>query len=159
MVSYPDEHRYRSSTSQRTPSVASSSRSSTLRGVRQSRYSKSHAGVFSPAASSTSSATSSNEYPVYSRSGDVEIILRSGRKEARYLLHKLYLAQSSAWFEDVLGLGDGATVHSGGSTSSHVSVGQRVRFELDVKREGTPMLILKVREPSNSFQSCMLTLI
>jgi hypothetical protein len=144
MVSYPDEHRYRSSTSNRTPSVASSSRSSTLRGVRQSRYSKSHAGVFSPASSVSSAST--NEYPVYSRSGDVEIILKSGRKEARYILHKLYLAQSSAWFEEVLGLGDGATVHSGMSSSSSVSVGQRVRFELDTsKRDGIPMLVLKVR--------------
>jgi hypothetical protein len=72
----------------------------------------------------------------------------SGKKESRYLLHKLYLAQSSGWFEDVLGFGDGATVLSGGSSSTTNSVGQRVRFELErSKPDGstTPMLVLKVK--------------
>jgi hypothetical protein len=134
-------HPYRASASH---SVASSTRSSTVRGVRHSRYPKSHSGIKSP--SSSSSGSSSNDFPIYARSGDVEIILVSGKKEARYLLHKLYLAQCSGWFEEVLGFGDGATVLSGGSSSTANSVGQRVRFELErSKPDGsTPMLILKV---------------
>jgi hypothetical protein len=147
MVSHPDEARMSHSHSNRaaaSPSVAGSTRSSTVRGVRHSRYSKSHAGVIS--ASSSSSGSSSNDFPIYTRSGDVEIILVSGKKEARYLLHKLYLAQSSGWFEDVLGFGDGATVLSTGSASSANSVGQRVRFELEQSKRdsATPMLVLKV---------------
>jgi hypothetical protein len=135
----PQTHPYRASLA---PSVASSSRSSTIRAPRHSRYAKSHAGILSP--SSSSSGSSSNDFPIYSRSGDVEIVLVSGRKEARYLLHKLYLAQCSGWFEDVLGFGDGATVLSGSSTST-TAVGQRVRFELDrAKDGGTPMLVIKV---------------
>lgn len=151
MVSHPDENRSRSRpppSRQHRSSVAPqsvvSSRSSTIRGVRHSRYSKSHAGILTP--SSSSSASSSNDFPIYTRSGDVEIVLVSGRKEARYLLHKLYLAQSSGWFEEVLGLGDSGTVLSGGSSSSIASVGQRVRFELDQsKADASPMLVLKVR--------------
>jgi hypothetical protein len=42
-----------------------------------------------------------NEFPVFSITGDVEIIITSasGRKESRYLLHRLILSQCSGFFE------------------------------------------------------------
>lgn len=42
-----------------------------------------------------------NEFPVFSHTGDVEIIISSasGRKENRYLLHRLILSQCSGFFE------------------------------------------------------------
>lgn len=42
-----------------------------------------------------------NEFPVFSHTGDVEIVLSnaSGRREHRYLLHRLILSQCSGFFE------------------------------------------------------------
>lgn len=42
-----------------------------------------------------------NEFPVFSLTGDVEIVLRnaSGRREHRYLLHRLILSQCSGFFD------------------------------------------------------------
>jgi hypothetical protein len=150
MVSYPDDNGTSSTStlpykpsSSRAPSVASTTRSSTVRGSRQHRYSRSHAG---PAAASSASSTSSrgplNEFPTFERSGDVEIVLVSGRKEKRYILHRLYLSQCSGWFEDVLGLGDGA---AGPAGTSPYTAGRRLRFELDrAKGDEMPMLTLRV---------------
>jgi hypothetical protein len=68
--------------------------------------------------------------------------LVSGRKEARYVLHRLYLSQCSKWFEDVLGLGEGAGGPAGGTGYPN---GRRLRFELDWERGGEmPMLTVKV---------------
>ena len=153
MVSFPDDIGMSSSGShRRAPSVASTTRSSTtLRPSRHHRhqYAKSHAGVTN--ASSTSSGHGvTNEFPNFERTGDVEIVLVSGRKEARYLLHTLYLAQCSGWFEDVLGLGDagGSEVSAGSTSSARTSptTGRKVRFELEKGRtnEPMPMLIAKV---------------
>ncbi|KAL1998402.1 hypothetical protein VTN02DRAFT_6235 [Thermoascus thermophilus] len=40
-----------------------------------------------------------NEFPVFSDSGDVEIVIRAGGQERRYLLHRLILAQCSGFFD------------------------------------------------------------
>ncbi|KAF2674670.1 hypothetical protein BT63DRAFT_419952 [Microthyrium microscopicum] len=160
MVSYPDDHSMSSSTlpggyrPSRAPSVASGRSSVTLRPSRHSQrherhgYSKSHAGV-TTASSSSSGHGTLNEFPTFDRTGDVDIILKNGRKEQRFTLHRLYLAQCSGWFEDVLGIGDGAD--SPGSSSSRAPVGKRkIRFELDWTKgvdDPMPMLILK---PSSS---------
>jgi hypothetical protein len=78
----------------------------------------------------------------------VEIVLvaQNGKREEsrRYVLHRLYLAQCSAWFEDVLGFGDNASVMSSASGATTDGL-KRLRFELDRARgEEMPMLILKV---------------
>ncbi|KAG8629677.1 hypothetical protein KVT40_003542 [Elsinoe batatas] len=70
-----------------------SSRASSSRRHRQSR---SHHG--------TSPSTTQNEFPFFAQTGDVEICLNTanGRKEQRYLLHRLILAQNGGVFEDDL---------------------------------------------------------
>lgn len=40
-----------------------------------------------------------NEFPNFSQSGDVEIIISVDGQEKRYVLHRLILAQSSSFFE------------------------------------------------------------
>jgi hypothetical protein len=153
MVSHPDELQrmahlpYRASAA---PSVANTTvRSSTARASRQHyrSYAKSHAGFLSSGSSSAGHHhhhTPLNEFPTFERSGDVEIVLVSGRREARYVLHRLYLVQSSAWFEDVLGRGETDGLSTVSSVSSSTA-GRRVRFELDkAVGEEMPMLILKV---------------
>jgi hypothetical protein len=147
MVSHPDEQRmaYLPHRASAAPSVANTMRSSTVRASRQHyRYAKSHAGFMSSGSSSVSHAPV-NEFPTFERSGDVEIVLVSGKREARYVLHKLYLAQSSGWFEDVLGRSDVDSLPTN-SSMSNSSVGRRVRFELDkAVGEEMPLLVLKVK--------------
>lgn len=69
------------------PSI--SSRSGTSR--RHYRSHRSHHGG--------SSYLPQNEFPNFSHSGDVEIIIAIDGQEKRYMLHRLYLAQSSGFFE------------------------------------------------------------
>ncbi|KAF2874643.1 hypothetical protein BDV95DRAFT_487899 [Massariosphaeria phaeospora] len=90
MVSYPDSQgAERSLAIRRPPSVQShSSRAST---VRRHRPHRSHFGG--------SSYTPQNEFPVFTHTGDVEIVIANGRKEQRYLLHKLILTQCAGFFE------------------------------------------------------------
>ncbi|KAA8646382.1 hypothetical protein EYZ11_011616 [Aspergillus tanneri] len=40
-----------------------------------------------------------NDFPVFTHTGDVEIVIRAGGQEKRYLLHRLILAQCSGFFE------------------------------------------------------------
>lgn len=90
MVSYPDSTD-RSLAVRRAPSVVSAtSRPST---VRRHRPHRSHFGG--------SSYQPQNEFPVFTHTGDVELILKSqdGRREQRYLLHRLILSQCSGFFE------------------------------------------------------------
>jgi hypothetical protein len=85
--------------------------------------------------STTSSHGPSNEFPNFQRTGDVEIILESGSKEARYFLHRIYLSQSSGWF-----------CHALESPSCRAP-----SFELE-KSNGKydmPMLIMKPRRSSS----------
>ncbi|KAF3491206.1 uncharacterized protein GIQ15_00723 [Arthroderma uncinatum] len=72
----------------RGPSSVTSSR----RSRRHHRFgSRSHAGG--------SSHQQLNEFPVFSATGDVEIVIRAADQERRYLLHRLILAQNSGFFE------------------------------------------------------------
>lgn len=88
MVSQPETQ---STLSLRTPASSSivSRPSHTL--SRTKRYNRSHVGGVSH--------IPSNEFPVFSHTGDVEILIRAGGVENRYLLHKVTLAQCSGFFE------------------------------------------------------------
>lgn len=72
--------------SHRAPSVSSRSRSR-----HQHHRGRSHQGG--------SSHHPQNEFPFFSQTGDVEIIIAADGMEKRYLLHKLILAQCSGFFE------------------------------------------------------------
>jgi hypothetical protein len=159
MVSYPDSHDTRSFAATlpvRRPPSATSSRAST---VRQHRH-RSHRSHFGG-----SSYTPQNEFPVFTHTGDVEILVKSrdGRREQRYLLHRLILTQCSGFFE--AGTSDewsratieSADAHGGASGSlirandAALSGGQkkRWRYELDwgMSDDDVPMLVQKVKLP------------
>ncbi|KAH8820022.1 hypothetical protein F5884DRAFT_33959 [Xylogone sp. PMI_703] len=82
MVSHPDSH----SLVRRGASSVIGSGSS-----RSRRHGRSHAGG--------SSYMPQNEFPVFSHTGDVEIIIKIGPRTNRYLLHRLILTQCSGFFE------------------------------------------------------------
>jgi hypothetical protein len=44
-------------------------------------------------------SASSNDFPIFTYTGDTEVIIRAGSQEKRYLLHRLILAQCSVFFE------------------------------------------------------------
>lgn len=149
MVSYPDSQgAERSLAVRRPPSVAShSSRAST---ARRHRPHRSHFGG--------SSYQPQNEFPVFTHTGDVEIVVANGRKEQRYLLHKLILTQCSGFFE--AGLSDEWASPAAEASAPNASSAALARvpqnalpekkiwkYELDWGRnEGdVPMLIQKVR--------------
>ncbi|KAJ5561783.1 hypothetical protein N7535_003757 [Penicillium sp. DV-2018c] len=46
------------------------------------------------------SSHSSNDFPIFTYTGDTEIVIRAGSQERRYLLHRLILAQCSGFFEE-----------------------------------------------------------
>ncbi|PHH68015.1 hypothetical protein CDD80_314 [Ophiocordyceps camponoti-rufipedis] len=58
---------------------------------RKKRYNRSHVGG--------SSYVPQNEFPVFSHSGDVDILVAAGAVEKRYLLHRDTLARCSGFFE------------------------------------------------------------
>ena len=62
--------------------------------TRRHRHARTHHGGFS-------AHLAQNEFPVFSHTGDIEIVITSanGRKENRYLLHRLILSQCSGFFE------------------------------------------------------------
>ncbi|KAK4542000.1 hypothetical protein LTR36_007200 [Oleoguttula mirabilis] len=62
--------------------------------TRRHRHARTHHG-------GSSAHLAQNEFPVFSHTGDVEIIVTSanGRRENRYLLHRLILSQCSGFFE------------------------------------------------------------
>ncbi|KIW04007.1 uncharacterized protein PV09_04833 [Verruconis gallopava] len=170
MVSYPEDSSTHTSVSSglrsyRSPSVASSSRapmSSTVR--RHHRHARSHAG-----GGGGGSLQLQNEFPLFLQTGDVEIIIKNSKREQRYVLHRLILAQCSGFFEtgtsdewSQVGLGgvqttSTATVASSGtlhqdsnnsvfSGSRSSTEGRRWRYELDWEggtAEDVPMLVKK----------------
>ncbi|KAI1262356.1 hypothetical protein F5Y18DRAFT_430255 [Xylariaceae sp. FL1019] len=91
MVSQPDYNH--SSLALRGPSSAVSARTSSRphASSRSKRYNRSHTGG--------TSYVARNEFPVFSHSGDVEIIIAVGGRENRYLLHKHTLTRCSGFFE------------------------------------------------------------
>lgn len=62
--------------------------------TRRHRHARTHHG-------GSSAYTPQNEFPIFSHTGDVEINITSatGRREQRYLLHRLILTQCSGFFE------------------------------------------------------------
>lgn len=162
MVSYPDSASAERSLPIRRPSsVAShSSRASTVRRHRQTR---SNFGG--------SSFVSQNEFPVFTHTGDVEIIISNGRKEQRYLLHKLILTQCSGFFE--AGTSDewatAGDVTSPGPTNgtalARIPSGSRPeqkrkwRYEMDWGNgeDDVPMLVQKVCDFTHNARRHMLT--
>ncbi|KKP03692.1 hypothetical protein THAR02_04208 [Trichoderma harzianum] len=60
--------------------------------ARSKRYNRSQVG-------GTNSYLPQNEFPVFSHSGDVEILIRAGPVENRYLLHRHTLTRCSGFFE------------------------------------------------------------
>ncbi|CAG5140627.1 uncharacterized protein ALTATR162_LOCUS750 [Alternaria atra] len=153
MVSYPDSTSAERSLPIRRPSsvVSHSSRASTVRRHRQHR-----SNVGSP------SLAPQNEFPVFTHTGDVEIIISNGRKEMRYLLHKLILTQCSGFFEagtsdewatagDVTNAGP-----SNGTALSRIPSGSRPeqkrkwRYEMDwgTGDDDLPMLVQKKHQPT-----------
>ncbi|KAF1363362.1 hypothetical protein EJ07DRAFT_104697 [Lizonia empirigonia] len=126
MVSYPDSQagsnvsaeRSSSLTIRRPPSVAShSSRTSTIRRHRPHRSGGSSYGG--------SSVGSQNEFPVFTHTGDVEIVVSNGRRENRYLLHRLILTQCSGFFE--AGTGDEWSGAAEGSVAQNMSAAALAR--------------------------------
>lgn len=145
----------RTLTVRRPPSL--SSRTST---TRRHRHNRSHYGG--------SSYQPQNEFPVFANTGDVEILIHSGGREERYLLHRLILAQSSGFFEistshewsrnqsghdQPLAVVDETSVPTAedlgraGSASRAGEVKRRWRYELDRGNgeDEIPMLVQKVR--------------
>ena len=89
MVSHaqPPEQTHRASTN-RGPSVASSSRSHTSRRHRTGR-----------SLGGGSSYKPQNEFPNFAQTGDVEIVIQADGHERSYTLHRLILSQNSGFFE------------------------------------------------------------
>ncbi|KAI1325633.1 hypothetical protein F5Y16DRAFT_258921 [Xylariaceae sp. FL0255] len=94
MVSQPDYNH--SSLALRGPSSVVSARTSSHRqqthaSSRSRRYNRSHTGG--------TSYVPQNEFPVFSQSGNVEIVITTGGQENRYLLHRITLTRCSGFFE------------------------------------------------------------
>jgi hypothetical protein len=155
MVSYPDSQgAERSLAIRRPPSVSShSSRAST---VRRHRPHRSQFGG--------TTLQPQNEFPVFTHTGDVEIIISNGRKEQRYLLHKLILTQCSGFFEagtsdEWANAGEGSSVAPNPSSAALARVPSaaarqektRWRYELDwgQNEDDLPMLVQKVRSSTS----------
>ena len=138
--------------------------SSVISSSRSRRHGRSHAGG--------SSYASQNEFPVFSNTGDVEIIVKAGSKTNRYLLHRLYLAQCSGFFEastseewsrpgrneekgsELARVGDQAETASN-SSASRDGGRKRWRYELEpaTNEHEVPMLIQKEASSSSLFGS------
>lgn len=136
----------------RPPSV--SSRTSI---TRRQRHNRSHYGG--------SSYQPQNEFPIFTNTGDVEILINSGGREERYLLHRLILAQCSGFFEigtsqewsrqqsgpgQSLAVVDERSVLTGeesGRPGRAEEAKRRWRYELDHGNgeDDIPMLVQKVR--------------
>src|ERR1700722_10583913 len=144
MVSQPEHSR---SLSLRGPSsVVSRATTSPHR-----RHGRSHAGG--------SSYTPQNDFPVFTHTGDVEIIIKAGEKENRYLLHRLILTQCSGFFEastsqewskatpegaggQLARIGEASSSDTG-TANSLIESKKRWRYELDTgpDSDDIPMLV------------------
>ena len=149
MVSRPD-HDERTLSSRRPPSVSSRSSATTRR---HNRHHRSHLGG--------SNYQPQNEFPVFAHTGDIEIVIASERKEQRYLLHRLILAQCSGFFEagtseewsrgqHESGGSPAATAHLASIPEAMATSAQRKqwRYELDWgnKRDDIPTLVQAVSD-------------
>lgn len=146
MVSQPESSR--ALALRGTSSVVSFGRSS-----RHRRHGRSHAGG--------SSFIPQNEFPIFSHTGDVEIIVTVGSVTNRYLLHRLILAQCSGFFEastsqewsratNMPAAGGelariGEDLGSSSQAVKRMEVKRRWRYELDqgTSNDDIPMLVQK----------------
>lgn len=114
-------------TARRAPSITSTRTALTHR-RHHHRHTRSHVGT-------TTSHQAQNEFPVFTHTGDVEIVLadREGRRETRFLLHRLILAQCSGFFE--AGTSDewSGSVASAGNTSGKGEGGRRISEDQRVR--------------------------
>jgi hypothetical protein len=116
---------------------------------RHRRHNRSHAGG--------ASYVPQNEFPVFTHTGDVEIIVKAGGQSNRYLLHRLILTQCSGFFEastsqewsratnepgsELARIGE----DSGSDSARPKDVRKRWRYELDPgsSSDDIPMLVQK----------------
>ncbi|KAI0872784.1 hypothetical protein GGS24DRAFT_491221 [Hypoxylon argillaceum] len=171
MVSQPEYNH--SSLALRGPSSVVSARSSSRPHVssRSKRYNRSHTGG--------TSYVPQNEFPLFSHSGDVEIIVAVGGKEHRYLLHRHTLTRCSGFFEastsqewskasvlpalpepssrELSKIGEEAGSNSGSEIQSRPgaispTLRKRWRYELDlgVDRNDIPMLVQREANASRT---------
>jgi hypothetical protein len=137
----------------------------TLRGpssVVSSRHSRRHGRGRSHAGGS--SYTPQNEFPVFTHTGDVEILVKAGSQTNRYLLHRLILTQCSGFFEASTsqewsraaeeGGGELARIgEDSGSESARREPKKRWRYELDpgASDDDIPMLVQKEGSSTSLF--------
>ena len=127
--------------------------------TRHRRHNRSHAGG--------SSYVPQNEFPVFTHTGDVEIIVKAGGQSNRYLLHRLILTQCSGFFEASTSQEwsratneAGSELARGGEDSGSESARQkdvrkRWRYELDPgsSTDDIPMLVQKENTAVSLFGS------
>ncbi|KAI2626835.1 hypothetical protein GGS21DRAFT_263686 [Xylaria nigripes] len=137
---------------------------------RSKRYNRSFAGG--------SSYVPQNEFPIFSNSGDVEIIIAAGGRENRYLLHRHTLTRCSGFFEastsqqwskasvlqlpeptsrELVNIGEESTSNSGSEVAPRPALtsptpSRRWHYELDsgVDRDDIPMLVQKEVRAGNT---------
>lgn len=116
---------------------------------RHRRQNRSHAGG--------SSYVPQNEFPVFTHTGDVEIIVKAGGQSNRYLLHRLILTQCSGFFEASTSQEWSRATNEGGAELARIGedsgsesarqkdVRKRWRYELDPgsSNDDIPMLVQK----------------
>jgi hypothetical protein len=120
------------------------------RSSRRHRHGRSHAGG--------TSYIPQNDFPIFSHTGDVEILVKAGSTTNRYLLHRLILTQCSGFFEASTsqewsrasnegGGGELARIgeDSGSESARTRDVKKRWRYELDtgISDDDVPMLVQK----------------
>jgi hypothetical protein len=98
-----------------------------------------------------------NEFPVFTHTGDVEIVISAGGKDNRYCLHRLILAQCSGFFEASTSQEWSKAAPSEGSSQVAVSGGlaRKWKYELDTgaETEDIPMLVQKSSQEDSLFGS------
>lgn len=135
------------------------------RSSRRHRHGRSHAGG--------SAYLPQNDFPIFSQTGDVEILVKAGGTTNRYLLHRIYLAQCSGFFEASTSQEwsrattseEGSRSHTGGELAriGEESAGKDVvraregkkrwRYELDfgATDDDIPMLVQKDSSSASLF--------
>ena len=129
--------------------------------ARHRRHNRSHAGG--------TTYVPQNEFPVFTHTGDVEIIVKAGGQSNRYLLHRLILTQCSGFFEASTSqewsratteAGGGAELarigeDSGSETARPKEFRKRWRYELDPgsNNDDVPMLVQKENTSTSLFGS------
>ena len=128
---------------------------------RSRRQGRSHAGG--------ASFVPQNEFPIFSHTGDVELLVKAGGQTNRYLLHKIILTQCSGFFEastsqewsraqtmteptgELARIGEG----SGSESARRGEPRKRWRYELDpgTGADDIPMLVQKDNTPTSLFGS------